>query len=259
MLNVLLKDAMTQGYLYVEEHQAAGKAMKVMRDMHISSVFVMKYDRPVGVITERKIIEKAVQGIDLFTATAKDVMSSPVIQLCVDNTVGEACKLMKEKEFRHLAVVDDTGYLKGTITSSNIVNLMGSESFSSIAQVKDVMYPNVVIGKKDTDLKDIASELLELRTCCGIVMNEEDTPIGIVSEKDITNCIGFGHNINKVKLEKIMSTPVIGIHEKDSVAQAIITLRRHRIHRLVCYNYQGQVSGILALGGLARNIEKVLN
>jgi predicted transcriptional regulator len=258
MLNVLLKDAMTQGYLYVEEHQAAGKAMKVMRDMHISSVFVMRYDRPVGVITERKIIEKAVQGVDLFTATAKDVMSSPVIQLSVDNTVGEACKLMKEKEFRHLAVVDDTGYLKGTITSSNIVNLMGSESFSSIAQVKDVMYPNVVIGEKDSILKDIALELLELRTCCAIVMSE-DTPVGIVSEKDITNCIGFGHNLSKVKLEKIMSAPVIGIHDKDSVAQAIITLRRHRIHRLVCYNYEGQVSGILALGGLARNIEKVLN
>jgi predicted transcriptional regulator len=258
MLNVLLKDAMTQGYLYVEEHQAAGKAMKVMRDMHISSVFVMRYDRPVGVITERKIIEKAVQGIDLFAAKAKDVMSSPVIQLSVDNTVGEACKLMKEKEFRHLAIVDDTGYLKGTITSSNIVNLMGSESFSSIAQVKDVMYPHVVIGNKDSILRDIAVELLELRTCCAIVMNE-DTPIGIVSEKDITNCIGFGHNIAKVKLEKIMSSPVIGIHEKDSVAQAIITLRRHRIHRLICYNYEGQVSGILALGGLARNIDKVLN
>lgn len=258
MLNVLLKDAMTQGYLYVEEHQAAGKAMKVMRDMHISSVFVMRYDRPVGVITERKLIEKAVQGVDLFTATVKDVMSSPIIQLTVDNTVGEACKLMKEKEFRHLAVVDDTGYLKGTITSSNIVNLMGSESFSSIAQVKDVMYPHVVIGQKDSILKDIALELLELRICCAIVMNE-DAPVGIVSEKDITNCIGFGHNLSKVKLEKVMSTPVIGIHEKDSVAQAIITLRRHRIHRLVCYNYEGHVSGILALGGLARNIEKVLN
>ena len=136
---------------------------------------------------------------------------------------------------------------------------MGSESFSSIAQVRDVMYPHVVIGYKNSILKDIASELLQLRTCCGIVMDEEDTPIGIVSEKDITNCIGFGHNIAKVKLEKIMSTPVIGIHEKDSVAQAIITLRRHRIHRLVCYNFEGQVSGILAIGGLARNIEKVLN
>jgi len=258
MLNVLLKDAMTQGYLYVEEHQAAGKAMKVMRDMHISSVFVMRYDRPVGVITERKIIEKAVQGVDLFTSTAKDVMSSPVIQLSVDNTVGEACKLMKEKEFRHLAVVDDTGYLKGTITSSNIVNLMCSESFSSIAQVKDVMYPHVVVGDNDSILKDITLELLELRTCCAIVMSD-DKPVGIVSEKDITNCIGFGHNIAKVRLEKIMSTPVIGIHEKDSVAQAIITLRRHHIHRLICYNYEGQVSGILALGGLARNIEKVLN
>ena len=99
MLNIVLKDVMTQGYLYVEEDQSAGKAMRIMRDMRISSVFVMRYDRPVGVITERKIIEKAVEGVDLFSATAGEVMSSPVLQLGADNTIGEACDLMKKKQF----------------------------------------------------------------------------------------------------------------------------------------------------------------
>lgn len=257
MLNVLLKDAMTQGYLYVEEHQAAVKAMRVMRDMNISSVFVMKYDKLVGVITERKIIEKVLHGVDLFTATTREIMTSPVIQLKLDNTVAEACELMDEREIRHLAVVDDNGYLRGTITSTNIVNLMGSDSFSSIAQVKDVMYPHVVFGTRDSVLRDITIELLEKRTCCAVVMSA-DKPVAIVSEKDITNCLGFGHDMNKVRLERIMTNPIIGIHETDSVAQAIITLRRHRIHRLICYDYEAQVSGILALGGLVRNINKVL-
>ncbi len=258
MLNIVLKDVMTQGYLYVEEDQSAGKAMRIMRDMRISSVFVIRYDRPVGVITERKIIEKAVEGVDLFSATAGEVMSSPVLQLGADNTIGEACDLMKKKQFRHLAIVDRTGYLKGILTPSNIVNLLGSESFSSLAQARDVMHPRVVVGEKDSTLKELACEILEKRSCCAIVM-DKDFPVGIISEKDITNSLGFGHIIDKVKLERIMSTPVIGIHEKDSVAQAIITLRRHRIHRLVCYNYSGQPSGILAIGGLVRNIEKILS
>ncbi len=258
MLNESLKNVMTQGYLYVEEDQAAGKAMRVMRDMHISSVFVLKYDKPIGVITERKIVATALSGINLYSAQAKDIMNSPVLQLPVDATVQEACELMAQKEFRHLAVVDHAGYLKGTVTPSNIVNVMGSESFSSIAQVKDVMFPQFVLADRTTTLKEAAIEILEKRSCCAIVV-EDGELVGLVSEKDVANCLGFGHNLDSVTLEKIMSAPVITINEKDSIAQAIITLRRHHIHRVVVQSSTGQVAGVLSLGGLARNIDKILS
>lgn len=258
MFNEPLKNVMTQGYLYVEEDQAAGKAMRVMRDMHISGVFVLKYDKPIGFITERKIIATALSGINLFSAKAKDVMNSPVLQLTVDATVQQASELMALKKFRHLAVVDNTGYLKGTVTPSNIVNIMGSESFSSIAEVKDIMFQQYVLANRTMSLKEAAVNILERRTCCTVVM-EDEKPVGLVSEKDVVNCLGFGHNPDTVTVEKIMSTPVITINERDSIAQAIITLRRHHIHRLVVQNHDGDVTGILSLDSLARNIKEILH
>lgn len=258
MLNESLKNIMTQGYLYVESHQAAGKAMRVMRDMHISCVFVLKDDKPVGAITERKIMEKALKGVNLFNATAEDIMSTPLLQLKVDDTIQDACELMNKEEIRHIGIVDTLGTLKGTITPSNIVNIMGMESFSSNALVKDVMYPHVVFAEESSSLLDAATAILEKRTCCAVVMKNSEV-VGIVSEKDAANSLSFGHNIAKVTLDKIMSSPVIGVQDKDSIAQAIITLRRHRIHRVIAYNQVGQVSGILALEGLVRNIDKVLH
>ncbi|MFN2352964.1 MAG: CBS domain-containing protein [Desulfopila sp.] len=104
----------------------------------------------------------------------------------------------------------------------------------------------------------IAQNTLEKKTCCAVVM-KDNKAIGVVSEKDAANSLSFGHNIAKVTLDKIMSSPVISVQDKDSIAQAIITLRRHRIHRVIAYNSVGQISGILALDGLVRNIEKILH
>jgi CBS domain-containing protein len=249
---------MTQGYFYVEEHQSAGKALGVMRDMRISCVFVLRNDKPCGIITERKIMAKALNGGDIFSASVRDMMSSPLISLSPDNTIEEACDLIAEKQIRHLGIVDNDGMLKGTVTPSNIVNLMGTESFSSIAQVKDVMHSDIVFLDEDATLKEAGEAILDSHSCCAVVMSE-GYPTGVVSEKDIVRCLGYGQNIGAITLDKVMSKPVIGIEEKDTITQAIITLRRHRIHRVIVYNEKGKVSGILALNGLVRNIKKILN
>lgn len=256
MLREPLKNVMTQGYLYVNPEQAAGKALGVMRDMRISSVFVLDGDKPVGIVTERKIVEKAISGVNLFFTTVATIMSSPLIALTADKTVGDACNLMKEREIRHIGVVDQGFRLVGTLTPGNIVNLLGMESFSSTATVKDVMHAEVVTVQESTSLKEAMQAIFTRKTCCAVVM-KEGYPAGVVSEKDATRCLGFGNNIHTTPVHKVMGKPVIGIDQKDSVAQAIITMRRHRIHRLVVYGNNG-VCGILSLNNLVRNIETIL-
>jgi len=258
MLNISLKDVMTQGYLYVEERQFTGKALGVMRDMHISCVFVMRNNTPTGIITERRIMGRALTGINLYTAPVTEIMSRPLLSLTPENTIQEACDFMTKHEIRHLGIVDAYGNLKGTVTPGNIVNLMGTESFSSTALVKDVMHTNLVFEEESSTLKEAAAAIILQKTCCAIVMNN-GYPVGVVSEKDVARCLGYGQDISGIRLNKIMSTPVIGVEETDTIAQGLITLRKHHIHRVLVYNKEGKVSGILALGGLVENIQKVLS
>lgn len=257
MLNVLLKNVMTQGYLFVEEDQAASKALAVMRDMRISCVFVLRGDLPVGIITERAVLGHSIIGVDLFSARVKDIMTTPLIALTPDNTVNDACKLIAKKMIRHIAIVDHHGFLKGAITLSNIVNQMGSESYSSSLRVRDVMHSNIVFKEDSANLKQTATEMFETKNNCAIISNG-DFPVGIVSEKDIVHCLCYGQNPDNISVDRIMSSPVIGLQEGDSVAQSIITLRKHRIHRLIVYNDHGRVSGVLSLIDLVKNMEKIL-
>ena len=74
MLNVTLKDVMTQGYLYVEEHQSTGKALGVMRDMRISCLFVLRNNTPTGIVTERRIMSKALSNKNIYTTPITEVI-----------------------------------------------------------------------------------------------------------------------------------------------------------------------------------------
>lgn len=257
MLNTPLQNIMTKGYLYVEEHEFTGKALSVMRDMHISCVFVLKRDRPVGILTERSIMEQSVKGRDIFITPIAEIISSPLQTLHVNDTVEKACQFMTEKQLRHIGVFDNDRDLKGTITPSNIVNILGSESFSSVARIGEVMYTNLAVSRPDSTLREGAINILENNTCCTIVM-EGDYPSGIVSEKDIVRCLTYGQSLDSLTLDKVMSSPPISIQESDTIAEAIVTLHRHRIHRILVYNNEGRVSGILANNSLVRNIKKIV-
>lgn len=258
MLNVLLKDVMTQGYLYVEEHQSTGKALGVMRDMNISCLFVLKNGIPTGIVTERRILLKALAGVNIYTSPVTDVMSTPLLSLTPEHTIAEACDYMLENQIRHLGIIDSFGALRGTVTAGNIVNMMGSESFSSTALAKDVMTADVAMLEVDSTLRQAAAAIIEKRTCCAIVL-EDKYPAGVVSEKDITRCLGYGQDIEKLSIRKIISRPVLGIEETDTVAHAILMLRKHHVHRVIVFDSTGKVSGLLAHGSLTGNIRRIIN
>lgn len=258
MHNISLKSVMTQGYFYVEDHESMGKALGVMRDRHISFLFVLKNDMPVGIITERKVMDKAVKGMDLLTSSVQDVMSSPLLSMHDDDTITDACEFMKTHQVRHIGIVTREGRLKGSVTPGNIVNMLSSDSFSSSALVKDIMYTNIVLEKPESSLKQAGINMLEKRSCCAIVM-DDDRPVGLVSEKDAVSALSYGQNIATIPLNKIMSAPVVTVQEMDTIAQGIITLRAHRIHRAVVKSRQDKVVGTIALNNMVDNIDTVLD
>jgi len=258
MHNISLRSVMTQGFFYVEDHESMGKALGVMRDRHISFLFVMQNDMPVGIITERKVMEKAVKGMDLLTSSVKDVMSSPLLNLRADENIADACEFMKSHQIRHVGIVTEEGRLKGSVTPGNIVNMLSSDSFSSSALVQDIMYTNIVLEKPDSNLRQAGISMLEKRSCCAIVM-EGYVPIGLVSEKDAVSALSYGQNIDAIPLNKIMTSPVVKVQDLDTIAQGIITLRSHRIHRAVVVNNEEKVVGTFALNNLVDNIDIVLN
>jgi diguanylate cyclase (GGDEF)-like protein len=90
------------------------------------SAFVVCEDGvPIGVITERDVLlalSRTLEGVDYSRARACDVMTSPVHTLIESAPMGEVVRIMKERGFRRVPIVDDKNRLSGILNLTELQN-----------------------------------------------------------------------------------------------------------------------------------------
>ncbi|MEQ8537207.1 MAG: CBS domain-containing protein [Coleofasciculus sp. D1-CHI-01] len=79
---------------------------------------------PLGIITERDIIQVQKIGIDFATTVAQTVMSTPLLPIKINDSMMLANEMMKRHKIRRLVVVDEIGRLAGIITQSTIIEAL---------------------------------------------------------------------------------------------------------------------------------------
>lgn len=99
-----------------------------MVQSNIGAVLVVERERPIGIITERDVLERAIMNKNVYKATAKEVMSQPVISTEADCSVKEALRLMRKHKIRRLAVTEN-GTLVGLITERRLLAEFASQLY----------------------------------------------------------------------------------------------------------------------------------
>jgi len=75
---LLVRDMMTTAVKTVKVTDSVMEAVRKMNKFKIGSVIVMDGERPVGIVTERDILERVVeQDIDPKLMEVKNIMSTP--------------------------------------------------------------------------------------------------------------------------------------------------------------------------------------
>lgn len=93
---------------------------------NIGAVIVISGGNPVGIITERDIVEKiARSNRDPNKIRADEIMSSPLISIEADKSVREALTLMRDKKIRRLGVTRK-GRLVGIVTERRVLDALAS-------------------------------------------------------------------------------------------------------------------------------------
>jgi CBS domain-containing protein len=77
--------------------------------------------RPVGIITERDIVQYQVLGLNLANVRAKELMSAPLFTLKPEDTLWLAQSEMQQRWIRRLVVTGEGGELKGLITQTDLL------------------------------------------------------------------------------------------------------------------------------------------
>jgi CBS domain-containing protein len=115
----------------VNEDTTIKDAAIKMKELRIGAIIVGAQSQIDGIISERDIMNKVVaKGISPSTTPVKELMSRNVLTINQNESEDAALKIMEERNFRHLPVVDDDGNCVGMLGIRDILR-------SKVAQLKD--------------------------------------------------------------------------------------------------------------------------
>jgi len=120
----LARDVMTQDPACCSPHATLDEVAKLMIENDCGEIPVVDAsDRPIGVITDRDIVCRAVaEGKNPAAHTVESVMSQPVITVRADAAIDDVLKTMERHKIRRVPVVDDGGCCTGIIAQADLAS-----------------------------------------------------------------------------------------------------------------------------------------
>ncbi len=146
-------------------------------------------------------------------------MSSPVETISPEATVEEALRLMRDRDIRHLPVVQD-GRLVGLVTQSSARPLIFPSMIAEIKVADAMVHDPLTISPTD-DIETAARLFYEHKIGCLPVVDEDGGVVGILAVPDLlATFIEFlGLLTNSVRLDLILAPRREALEEVVSVVR----------------------------------------
>ena len=107
-------EVMNTKVLTVDPTASIGEAAEKMIEAGVGAVVVMEdMVRIVGIVTERDLMRAVAQRARAAEARVRQWMTESVVTIEPETEIKDAAKMMFEKNFRHLPVVNKDGRLLG--------------------------------------------------------------------------------------------------------------------------------------------------
>lgn len=114
-------DIMTKDVKTADVSDTFSDVAKILHDNRISSVIVKGDRTPAGIVTERDLVNVVADGLDPKEVRVGDRMTTDLATVEPRTDIAEAARLMAERGFRHLPVVEK-GELAGVISIRDLMS-----------------------------------------------------------------------------------------------------------------------------------------
>ena len=122
-----IRDVMTPNPRTVTPDDTIQSAARIMRDEDTGAVPVVENGRPVGMITDRDIVVRAVADGGQVSRSIRDIVTTGVVCVTPEMSTREANELMSEHQVRRLPVVENDR-LVGIVSIGDLAVKEGKDS-----------------------------------------------------------------------------------------------------------------------------------
>lgn len=125
----------------------------------------------------------------------RERMTSPAVTITPETPFQEALKLMRDKKFRRLPVVDSAGKIVGIVSERDMLHASPSPATSLSVwevnyllwklKISDIMTHNVLTLNQDTPIEDAANLMVTHKIGGVPVIDDSGKVVGVITETDI--------------------------------------------------------------------------
>ena len=115
-----VKELMVKKVITVNSNDHLDEVAKTLYLNHVSSVIVMENKKPVGIVTNRDIVNSLGPFENPLGTPIKEVMSQPLIHVHPDESIIDVAEIMTSKNIHKIPVIVDDEIL-GIISASDLV------------------------------------------------------------------------------------------------------------------------------------------
>ncbi|PZO38324.1 MAG: hypothetical protein DCF19_16735 [Pseudanabaena frigida] len=137
----IVSEVMTHDVVCATPDDSMLAIAKLMATHHISSVMIVKVSDhsreslqiPLGMLTERDIVQFQALGLDLQSWKAEAMMSSPVFAVKSEDSLWLVHQIMEQHFIRRLAVTGQQGELLGLVTQTSLLQALNPIALYNLA------------------------------------------------------------------------------------------------------------------------------
>lgn len=251
-----VRDVMSRQVATVSPEDMVVDAAKMMTERNISCAVVVDHQgKMIGILTERDLLQRvAAKEGDFSGMKVSQAMTFPVESVPPSMSVFEASSILESKKIRRLPVTEN-GELVGIMTQTDLTRVLAS--YGVWQTVGDVMTPEVAVAQQAESVWDAAVCMSKRNVSCVVIMEGEKVA-GILTERDVMKkIVAPQRDPHRLRLQEVMTSPVLCIESGQSVFSAIRTIEEKKIRRLVVME-GGKLFGVVTQTDIFRAMKQKL-